>query len=69
MSEVSTPDTVAAALSTVVRRLDATPVVAASGQSGIDKLTAPIREGGVFIDVKSVFDASKMTRSIKYWSL
>lgn len=28
----------AAALSTVVRRLDATPVVAASGQSGIDKL-------------------------------
>ena len=30
----------AAALSTVVRRLDATPVVAASGQSGIDKLTA-----------------------------
>jgi len=30
----------AAALSTVVRRLDATPVVAASGQSGIDKLTS-----------------------------
>jgi len=30
----------AAALSTVVRRLDATPVVAASGQGGIDKLTA-----------------------------
>ena len=30
----------AAALSTVVRRLGATPVVAASGQSGIDKLTS-----------------------------
>ena len=30
----------AAALSTVVRRLDATPFVAASGQSGIDKLTS-----------------------------
>jgi DNA-binding NtrC family response regulator len=30
----------AAALSTVVRRLDATPVVAASGQSGIDKLAS-----------------------------
>ncbi len=30
----------AAALSTVVRRLDATPVVAASGQGGIDKLSA-----------------------------
>ena len=30
----------AAALSTVVRRLDATPVVAASGQGGIEKLTA-----------------------------
>lgn len=30
----------AAALSTVVRRLDATPVVAASGQGGIDKLGA-----------------------------
>ncbi|OYW78113.1 MAG: hypothetical protein B7Z37_01175 [Verrucomicrobia bacterium 12-59-8] len=29
----------AAALSTVVRRLDATPVVAASGQGGIEKLT------------------------------
>lgn len=28
----------AAALSTLVRRLDATPVVAASGQGGIDKL-------------------------------
>jgi len=30
----------AAALSTLVRRLDATPVVAASGQGGIDKLAA-----------------------------
>jgi UDP-N-acetyl-D-galactosamine dehydrogenase len=36
---------------------------------GIDKLTAPLRDGGVFVDVKSVFDASKMTRGIRYWSL
>jgi UDP-N-acetyl-D-glucosamine/UDP-N-acetyl-D-galactosamine dehydrogenase len=36
---------------------------------GSEKLTASLRDGGVFIDVKSVFDASKMTRAIRYWSL
>lgn len=40
----------AAALSTVVRRLDATPVVAASGQGGIDKLGAQAF-GLVILDV------------------
>jgi UDP-N-acetyl-D-galactosamine dehydrogenase len=38
-------------------------------EMGIDKLTAPLRDGGVFVDVKSVYDASKMTRGIRYWSL
>ncbi len=36
---------------------------------GIDKLCAPLRDGGVFIDVKSMFEASKLKRSIRYWSL
>jgi UDP-N-acetyl-D-glucosamine/UDP-N-acetyl-D-galactosamine dehydrogenase len=38
-------------------------------EMGIDKLLAPLREGGVFIDVKAVFDASKMKKAIRYWSL
>lgn len=38
-------------------------------EMGVEKLTAPLRDGGVFVDVKSVFDQSKMTRSIRYWSL
>jgi UDP-N-acetyl-D-galactosamine dehydrogenase len=38
-------------------------------EMGIEKLTAPLCDGGVFVDVKSVFDASKMARSIRYWSL
>jgi UDP-N-acetyl-D-galactosamine dehydrogenase len=36
---------------------------------GIDKITASLRDGGVFVDVKSVYDASKMKRGIRYWSL
>jgi len=36
---------------------------------GLDKLSAPLRDGGVFIDVKSMFEASKLKRSIRYWSL
>jgi len=36
---------------------------------GVEKLLAPIRDGGVFIDVKSVFEPAKMTRNIRYWSL
>jgi len=38
-------------------------------EMGIEKLMAPIRNGGIFVDVKSVYDASKMARSIRYWSL
>jgi UDP-N-acetyl-D-galactosamine dehydrogenase len=38
-------------------------------EMGPERLTRPLRDGGVFVDVKSVFDASKMTRSIRYWSL
>ncbi len=38
-------------------------------EMGIEKLLAPIRDGGVFIDVKSIFEPSKMTRNIRYWSL
>ncbi|MBX3262846.1 MAG: nucleotide sugar dehydrogenase [Labilithrix sp.] len=36
---------------------------------GIDKLSASLRNGGVFVDVKSAFDASKLGRAIHYWSL
>ena len=36
---------------------------------GVEKLMAPVRDGGVFVDVKSTFDASKMQRGIRYWSL
>jgi UDP-N-acetyl-D-galactosamine dehydrogenase len=38
-------------------------------EMGVEKLTAPLRDGGVFVDVKSVYDASAMRRSIRYWSL
>jgi UDP-N-acetyl-D-glucosamine/UDP-N-acetyl-D-galactosamine dehydrogenase len=38
-------------------------------EMGVEKLTAPLRDGGVFVDVKSMYDASKMPRNIKYWSL
>ncbi len=41
----------------------------AYAEMGPERLTAPLRDGGVFVDVKSVFDASKMTRGIRYWSL
>ena len=36
---------------------------------GQAKLFAPLRDGGVFIDVKSVFTPSKVDRGIRYWSL
>ena len=38
---------------------------------GVDKLAASLRNGGVFVDVKSAFhtQASKLGRSIHYWSL
>lgn len=38
-------------------------------EMGIEKLLAPVRDGGIFVDVKSMFDASMMTRNIRYWSL
>ncbi|MCC6953241.1 MAG: nucleotide sugar dehydrogenase, partial [Deltaproteobacteria bacterium] len=36
---------------------------------GIEKLCARIREGGVFIDVKSAFQPSEVRADLKYWSL
>jgi len=38
-------------------------------EMGIEKLSAPLRDGGIFIDVKSVVDPSKLGRNIRYWSL
>ncbi len=38
-------------------------------EMGIEKITAPIRNGGVFVDVKSAFHNNRPSRSIKYWSL
>ena len=38
-------------------------------EMGIEKLLAPVRDGGIFVDVKSMFDDSAMTRGIRYWSL
>ena len=36
---------------------------------GLEKIAAPLKDGGVFIDVKSVVDRTKLGRGIKYWSL
>jgi UDP-N-acetyl-D-galactosamine dehydrogenase len=36
---------------------------------GIEKLSAPLRNGGVFVDVKSAFHTNRPSRSIHYWSL
>lgn len=38
-------------------------------EMGVERLTAPLRDGGVFVDVKSLYDRSAMGRSIRYWSL
>jgi UDP-N-acetyl-D-galactosamine dehydrogenase len=38
-------------------------------QLGQQKLLGMVRDGGCFIDVKSVFAPSKMERGIQYWSL
>jgi UDP-N-acetyl-D-galactosamine dehydrogenase len=38
-------------------------------EMGCSKLLSCLRDGGVFVDVKSAFDASKMERGIRYWSL
>jgi UDP-N-acetyl-D-galactosamine dehydrogenase len=36
---------------------------------GIEKIAAPLRNGGVFIDVKSAFHNNRPGRSIHYWCL
>jgi UDP-N-acetyl-D-galactosamine dehydrogenase len=38
-------------------------------EMGIEKIAAPIRNGGVFVDVKSTFHQNRPGRSIHYWSL
>jgi UDP-N-acetyl-D-galactosamine dehydrogenase len=38
-------------------------------EMGQEKLLAPLRDGGVLVDVKSALDPSKLGRGIKYWSL
>jgi UDP-N-acetyl-D-galactosamine dehydrogenase len=36
---------------------------------GVEKLTSMIRDGGIFMDVKSAFSPAIETRGIRYWSL
>jgi UDP-N-acetyl-D-glucosamine/UDP-N-acetyl-D-galactosamine dehydrogenase len=36
---------------------------------GQSKLQSFVKDGGVFVDVKSAFDPAKMERSVRYWSL
>ncbi len=36
---------------------------------GVEKLTGMIRDGGIFMDVKSAFSPAIETRGIRYWSL
>jgi UDP-N-acetyl-D-glucosamine/UDP-N-acetyl-D-galactosamine dehydrogenase len=38
-------------------------------EMGQSKLQGFVKDGGVFVDVKSAFDPAKMERSIRYWSL
>ncbi len=38
-------------------------------EMGQPKLQGFVKDGGVFVDVKSAFDPGKMERSIRYWSL
>jgi UDP-N-acetyl-D-galactosamine dehydrogenase len=38
-------------------------------EMGIEKITASLRNGGVFVDVKSAFHNAKFGRSIHYWAL
>ncbi|HVR19058.1 MAG TPA: UDP binding domain-containing protein, partial [Polyangiaceae bacterium] len=35
----------------------------------LEELTRPVREGGVFVDLKSTIDPAKLRRDIHYWSL
>ncbi len=54
------------------RALDAV-VLAVSHKSymdmGVEKVAACLRDGGVFMDVKSVYDAKKVGSRVRYWSL
>jgi len=36
---------------------------------GVENLTAMVRDGGIFMDVKSAFSPAIATRGIRYWSL
>jgi len=38
-------------------------------EMGIEKLTSTLRDGGIFVDVKSAFSSAKLERSIRYWCL
>jgi UDP-N-acetyl-D-galactosamine dehydrogenase len=38
-------------------------------EMGQPKLLSYLRDGGVFADVKSALDPSKIERGIRYWSL
>jgi UDP-N-acetyl-D-galactosamine dehydrogenase len=38
-------------------------------EMGAPKLCSFVRDGGIFVDVKSALDASKMDRGVRYWSL
>ncbi|MBX3231181.1 MAG: nucleotide sugar dehydrogenase [Labilithrix sp.] len=38
-------------------------------EMGADKLRACLREGGIFMDVKSAFEPAKLGDSVRYWSL
>jgi UDP-N-acetyl-D-galactosamine dehydrogenase len=38
-------------------------------EMGAKKILASVKDNGVFVDVKSSFEASKMERGIRYWSL
>jgi len=38
-------------------------------EMGVERLLAPLRDGGVFMDVKSAFDPAKVGNRVRYWSL
>jgi UDP-N-acetyl-D-galactosamine dehydrogenase len=35
----------------------------------LEELTGPVREGGVFIDLKSTLDPTALRSDLRYWSL
>jgi UDP-N-acetyl-D-galactosamine dehydrogenase len=38
-------------------------------EMGVDRLLNCVRDGGVFMDVKSAFDPAKLGKRVRYWSL